>query len=204
MPARGHMLHYCNDLRRNKWVRINSSSRSTHNRSPGRPARAGRTVLGDGRVDLPQAGRVGLGAIRGREPRPRPAGRIPGAQRVLGAEHLADAPVLPRIPRQAKSRTIGWRNKLGEEPRHPRPLQGRPGPRVLHRAAAVPPPVGIIICRGKEKTVVEYVLRTATRPLGVATYTIVPPLPEDYWADLPSPEQIAERLRAWDGFGGGD
>jgi predicted nuclease of restriction endonuclease-like (RecB) superfamily len=60
------------------------------------------------------------------------------------------------------------------------------------------PPIGIIICRSKEKTVVEYALRTATRPLGVATYTVVPHLPEDYRADLPSPEQIAERLRAWD------
>jgi len=61
------------------------------------------------------------------------------------------------------------------------------------------PPFGIIICRGKNKTVVEYALRTATRPLGVATYTVVPHLPEDYRADLPSPEQIAERLKTWRG-----
>jgi hypothetical protein len=65
------------------------------------------------------------------------------------------------------------------------------------------PPVGIIICRSKEKTVVEYALRTAARPLGVATYAVVPQLPEDYRADLPSPEQIAERLRAWDTQEGG-
>lgn len=67
-----------------------------------------------------------------------------------------------------------------------------------HRLEGENPPIGIIICRGKEKTVVEYALRTATRPLGVATYTVVPHLPEDYRAELPSPEQIAERLRAWD------
>lgn len=58
-------------------------------------------------------------------------------------------------------------------------------------------PIGIIICRNKRKTIVEYALRNASRPLGVATYTVVPQLPEGYQADLPSPEQIAERLQAW-------
>ncbi len=67
-----------------------------------------------------------------------------------------------------------------------------------HRLEGENPPSGIIICRSKETTVVEYALRTAGRPLGVATYTVVPQLPEDYRADLPSPEQIAERLKAWD------
>lgn len=59
-------------------------------------------------------------------------------------------------------------------------------------------PIGIIICREKNKTVVEYALRTANRPIGVATYTIVPELPAAYRNDLPSPEQITERLRLWD------
>lgn len=59
-------------------------------------------------------------------------------------------------------------------------------------------PIGIIICRDKNKTVVEYALRTAGRPIGVATYTVVPELPEAYRDELPSPEAIAERLRLWD------
>ena len=59
------------------------------------------------------------------------------------------------------------------------------------------PPIGIIICRGKNKTVVEYALRNATRPLGIATYSVVPRLPENIQTELPSPEQIAERLGAW-------
>lgn len=59
-------------------------------------------------------------------------------------------------------------------------------------------PIGIIICRSKNKTIVEYALRNAVRPLGVATYAVVPQLPDDYKADLPSPELIAERLRLWD------
>lgn len=60
------------------------------------------------------------------------------------------------------------------------------------------PPIGIIICRNKNKTVVEYALRTASRPIGVATYVVVPQLPEAYQAELPSPEEIAERLKLWD------
>ena len=60
------------------------------------------------------------------------------------------------------------------------------------------PPIGIIICRDKNKTVVEYALRTAGRAIGVATYTVVPQLPEAYRDQLPSPEAIAERLRVWD------
>ncbi len=59
------------------------------------------------------------------------------------------------------------------------------------------PPIGIIICRNKNKTVVEYALRTAGRPIGVATYTVVPQLPEAYRDQLPSPEAIAERLNLW-------
>lgn len=65
-------------------------------------------------------------------------------------------------------------------------------------------PIGIIICRSKNKTVVEYALRTVARPLGVATYTIVPQLPDDYQSELPSPEQIAKRLKVWDKKGGED
>jgi len=59
------------------------------------------------------------------------------------------------------------------------------------------PPIGVIICRSKNKTVVEYALRSASRPIGVATYTIVTQLPEAYRDELPSPEAIAQRLQLW-------
>lgn len=65
------------------------------------------------------------------------------------------------------------------------------------RLSGEAPPIGIIICRSKNKTIVEYALRTASRPLGVASYSIVPQLPKDYQGDLPSPESIAERLAQW-------
>jgi len=57
------------------------------------------------------------------------------------------------------------------------------------------PPIGILVCRSKNKTVVEYALRTASRAIGVASYSVVPQLPEDYRGQLPSPEEIVARLK---------
>jgi len=58
-------------------------------------------------------------------------------------------------------------------------------------------PIGIIICQNKNKTVIEYALKNTSHPIGVASYSIVPQLPEDYRNELPSPEEIAERLLSW-------
>ena len=66
-----------------------------------------------------------------------------------------------------------------------------------HRLEGENPPIGIVICRSKTKTVVEYALRTTAHPLGIATYTVTPQLPASYRDDLPSPEQIVARLRGW-------
>nr|WP_319566716.1 PDDEXK nuclease domain-containing protein [uncultured Rhodoferax sp.] len=75
-----------------------------------------------------------------------------------------------------------------------------------HRMDGENPPIGIVICRSKTRTMVEYALRTMTRPLGIATYTVTPQLPANFQGELPSPEQIAERLAGWalesDGFEG--
>ncbi len=65
-------------------------------------------------------------------------------------------------------------------------------------------PIGIIICREKNKTVVEYALRSTSKPIGVATYTIAPQLPEAYRDQLPSPEEIAARLSLWQTKEGSD
>lgn len=66
-----------------------------------------------------------------------------------------------------------------------------------HRIAGENPPIGIVICRSKTKTMVEYALRTATHALGIATYTVTPQLPANYRDELPSPEQIAARMQNW-------
>jgi predicted nuclease of restriction endonuclease-like (RecB) superfamily len=71
-----------------------------------------------------------------------------------------------------------------------------------HRLEGENPAIGIVICRSKSKTIVEYALRNTHRPLGIATYTVTPQLPTHFVGELPSPETIAARLQAWsDGLG---
>jgi predicted nuclease of restriction endonuclease-like (RecB) superfamily len=54
--------------------------------------------------------------------------------------------------------------------------------------------IGIIICKGKDRTVVEYSLSNATHPIGVATYKTLSKLPVKYKKYLPSPKEISQKL----------
>jgi predicted nuclease of restriction endonuclease-like (RecB) superfamily len=56
------------------------------------------------------------------------------------------------------------------------------------------PSIGIILCKEKRRTIVEYALRDATKPIGVAVYRIVKRLPKELKGELPSPEQIEKLL----------
>lgn len=56
------------------------------------------------------------------------------------------------------------------------------------------PSIGIIICKSKSKTVVEYALKDSKSPIGVASYTLTETLPKEYKNLLPSPEEIEEKL----------
>ena len=56
------------------------------------------------------------------------------------------------------------------------------------------PSIGIILCKEKNRTVVEYALHDARKPIGVATYEITKTLPKALKGQLPSPEEIAELL----------
>jgi predicted nuclease of restriction endonuclease-like (RecB) superfamily len=49
--------------------------------------------------------------------------------------------------------------------------------------------------KSKNRTVVEYALKTAAHPMGIATYTITNQLPEAFARFLPSEAEIVERLR---------
>lgn len=56
------------------------------------------------------------------------------------------------------------------------------------------PSIGIILCKQKNRTIVEYALRVAGKPIGVATYRIFKRLPKDLKKQLPTPEQVAGLL----------
>jgi hypothetical protein len=56
------------------------------------------------------------------------------------------------------------------------------------------PSIGIILCKSKDKTIVEYALKDSDKPLGVATYRLVSQLPQELRGQLPSPEEISKIL----------
>jgi predicted nuclease of restriction endonuclease-like (RecB) superfamily len=56
------------------------------------------------------------------------------------------------------------------------------------------PSIGIILCRDKTRTIVEYALRQSRKPIGVAKYQIVSKLPAALRKELPAPEQIAKLM----------
>lgn len=56
------------------------------------------------------------------------------------------------------------------------------------------PSIGIILCKEKSRTIVEYALRDAKKPIGVATYEITKTLPKELKGQLPLPEEIEALL----------
>jgi predicted nuclease of restriction endonuclease-like (RecB) superfamily len=66
----------------------------------------------------------------------------------------------------------------------------------LLRHADDKPSIGLLLCRSKDKVVVEYALRNLKRPLGVAEWetAIVEKLPRELQASLPTVEEIEAEL----------
>jgi predicted GTPase len=56
------------------------------------------------------------------------------------------------------------------------------------------PTIWIIICREKNRTVVEYMLEQNNQPLWVATFNNYDELPNEYAKYLPSEIEIVKRL----------
>lgn len=57
--------------------------------------------------------------------------------------------------------------------------------------------IGIIICKNKNRTIVEYSLKTGSLPIGVSTYSTTNKLPEAYKSLLPSENDIADKLQVF-------
>jgi len=53
------------------------------------------------------------------------------------------------------------------------------------------PSIGIILCKDKNRTIVEYALRESKKPIGVAAYKMVSSLPREFKGQLPTPDQAA-------------
>ena len=56
------------------------------------------------------------------------------------------------------------------------------------------PSIGIIICKDKNRMIVEYALKDVKKPIGVSTYKITKELPKNLSKYLPSKEELSKRL----------
>lgn len=56
------------------------------------------------------------------------------------------------------------------------------------------PSIGIILCKEKKRTIVEYALKESNKPIAVAQYRITQTLPKNLQKELPAPEQIRKLL----------
>lgn len=72
---------------------------------------------------------------------------------------------------------------------------------VLDNTVKLPeenPSIGIILCKSKQRTIVEYALKESNKPIGVATYQIVSQLPQELKNQLPDPAQVAKLLEGFE------
>ncbi|MEN9609731.1 MAG: hypothetical protein RLZZ628_545 [Bacteroidota bacterium] len=56
--------------------------------------------------------------------------------------------------------------------------------------------IGMIICKSKDHTTVEFALRDVNKPIGVATYSLTKALPKTLSSFFPSPEELIQRVEA--------
>lgn len=61
------------------------------------------------------------------------------------------------------------------------------------------PTIGLIICKSKKSTIVEYALKGIDKPLGVSEYQLTSVLPKDFKSSLPQIQEIEDELNRWDG-----
>jgi predicted nuclease of restriction endonuclease-like (RecB) superfamily len=58
------------------------------------------------------------------------------------------------------------------------------------------PTIGLVLCKSKDKTTVEYALQGVQTPIGVSTYQLKDQLPESLQGSLPTVEQLEIELNA--------
>jgi predicted nuclease of restriction endonuclease-like (RecB) superfamily len=65
---------------------------------------------------------------------------------------------------------------------------------AYHRKPHENPSIGIIICKSKKRTIVEFALQDIQKPIGIATYTLTESLPKELAQFFPSREAFIERI----------
>jgi len=57
------------------------------------------------------------------------------------------------------------------------------------------PSIGLILCKEKNRIIVEYTLRSSVHPVGVAEYKLTRTLPKKLQAELPTPKELRQELQ---------
>jgi hypothetical protein len=57
------------------------------------------------------------------------------------------------------------------------------------------PSIGLILCKERNRVVVEYALRGVEKPIGISEYRLSERLPEQLRGSLPSAEELERELR---------
>lgn len=57
------------------------------------------------------------------------------------------------------------------------------------------PSIGLLLCKKKNKLVAEYALKDMNKPIGISEYKVTKQLPEELMKQLPSIEDIEERIK---------
>lgn len=64
------------------------------------------------------------------------------------------------------------------------------------RRPADNPTIGIVLCRSKKKSVVEYALRGISQPISISTYRTTAALPDEFKKQLPAIEELQQEIEA--------
>jgi predicted nuclease of restriction endonuclease-like (RecB) superfamily len=67
---------------------------------------------------------------------------------------------------------------------------------AYHKKSHENPSIGIVICKSKNRTIVEFALQDIQKPIGVATYTFNESLPKELAQFFPSKEAFIERVES--------
>lgn len=65
---------------------------------------------------------------------------------------------------------------------------------LLRNKTVDAPTIGLLLCKSKEQTIVEYALQGMSKPIGVSTYRTSPEMPKELANLLPSIESLTEQL----------
>ena len=58
------------------------------------------------------------------------------------------------------------------------------------------PSIGVIICKSKNRTTVDFALQDINKPIGIATYTLNKELPKDISAFFPSNQEFVDKIES--------